>query len=49
MISGALFTADELDDMLANIDSFSDDEVLEIEALVDELAARKRTKLPGMT
>jgi len=44
MISGALFTADELDDMLANIDSFSDDEVLEIEALVDELAARKKNQ-----
>ena len=38
------FTDDEIEDMLENVDSFSDDEVLEIEALVDELAQRKVNK-----
>jgi hypothetical protein len=31
--------------MLSNIDSFTDDEVLEIEKLVDELASRRQNKL----
>ena len=35
------FTESEIEEMLANIDRFSDEEVLEIEGLVDELSARK--------
>ena len=39
------FTQEEVQHMLSNIDSFTDDEVLEIEKLVDELASRRQNKL----
>ena len=39
------FTQDEIQHMLDNIDSFSPDEVVEIERLVDELDIRRKNKL----
>jgi len=36
------FTEEELQKMLANIDAYTDEEVVEIHALVEELATRKR-------
>jgi hypothetical protein len=39
------FTQGEIQHMLDNIDSFSPDEVVEIERLVDELDIRRKNKL----
>jgi hypothetical protein len=39
------FTEDEVQVMLDNLDSYSPDEVLEINKLVDELATRRKNKL----
>ena len=39
------FTEDEVQVMLDNLDSYSPDEVLEIDKLVDELATRRKNKL----
>lgn len=38
------FSESELQDMLANLDGYSEQEILEIEAMVDELHARKESK-----
>ena len=39
------FTQAEIQSMLSNIDAFTDDEAIEIERLVDELAKRRINKL----
>ena len=38
------FTDEEVQNMLDNLDSFSDKEVIEINRIVDELAVRKRNQ-----
>ena len=39
------FTEEEIQVMLDNLDEYTQDEVLEIDKLVEELSARKRNKL----
>ena len=39
------FTEEDIQKMLDNLDSFSDDEVIEIDRMVDELATRKQNQL----
>ena len=44
MTEGFDFSEDDIEIMLANLDSFSDEEVVEIDRMVDELSTRSKNK-----
>ena len=44
MTEGFDFNNDDIDIMLANLDSFSEEEVAEIDRMVDELSTRSKNK-----